>query len=66
MTQRQLTVQSVFVSYGTGQSALSYRNFKHAMNDLHILGYQEIANLTKYMDADNDGFVKISDFETKI
>jgi len=40
---------TLFQKYGD-ETLVSYRNFKHAINDLHVLGYQAINNLTKYLD----------------
>jgi hypothetical protein len=57
---------ALFFKYGDKQTMISYRNFKHAINDLHLLGYQAISNLTKFLDKDNSGFVALKDFETAI
>jgi len=62
LAQRQMIPNALFLKYGD-EMLISCRNFKHALNDLHVLAYQAINNLTKFLDEDNTGFISKKLFE---
>lgn len=45
---------------------LSLRNFKHALHSLKLLTQFQIDNLTKYLDADDDGFISVDRFDVEL
>ena len=49
---------------GTGN--LSLRNFKKAINNLHVLNQYSIDNLARYLDKKNNGFIAINEFELSV
>ena len=45
---------------------LTLRNFKKAINNLHVLNQYSIDNLARYLDKENNGFVSVYNFEFEI
>ena len=49
-----------------GLKRLSLRNFKHALHSLKVLTQYQIDNLTKYLDANEDGFISVDRFDVEL